>query len=360
MYGEIAYICKIDSHREMKIVADMHIPFLKGVFEPYAEVVYKDGRDICREDCLDAEVLITRTRTRCHADLLEGTSVRMISTATIGTDHIDMPWCAEHGIEVYNAAGCNAGGVMDYVLSALYGVAARKKIPLQEARLGIIGVGHVGRMVEEAGRKLGFRILRCDPPRAEKEGADGFCSLDELLAESQIVTLHTPLDETTRGMADDGFFEKMQPGTIFINAARGEVVDENALLHARPKLGALVIDTWSNEPAVNQRLLVECDIATPHIAGYSYQGKQKGTAMAVQAVARKYGIGPLMDFFPETEDLDLHPVHIDPSGKSQGQIASILQYNYPIFTDDFMFRTEPLGFERLRGQYQYRREFYID
>lgn len=344
----------------MKIVADAHIPFLKGVFEPYADVLYKDGREISREDCLDADVLITRTRTRCHADLLEGTSVKMISTATIGTDHVDMPWCAAHGINVYNAAGCNAGGVMDYVFSALYGVASRKKIPLQGAKLGIVGVGHVGEKVERMGRNLGFDILLCDPPRAGAEGPDGFCSLDELLAEAQIVTLHVPLDETTRGMACDAFFEKMRPGTIFINAARGEVVDEAALLRARPKLGALVIDTWCNEPNVNQRLLDECDIATPHIAGYSYQGKQNGTAMAVQAVARAYGIHELEGFFPETEDLDLHPVLIDAKGKSQGEIASILQYNYPIFTDDFMFRTDPTGFERLRSEYQYRREFYIE
>ncbi|MBR2210989.1 MAG: 4-phosphoerythronate dehydrogenase [Bacteroidales bacterium] len=344
----------------MKIVADRFIPFLEGVFEPYAEVIYKDGPDICREDCLDADVLITRTRTKCNADLLEGTNVKMISTATIGTDHIDLPWCEEHGIEVYNAAGCNAGGVMDYVFSALYGVAARKKIPLQDAKLGIVGVGHVGRKIERAGRKLGFQILRCDPPRAEKEGPEGFCSLDELLAEAQIVTLHVPLDETTRAMANDEFFAKIQPGAIFINAARGEIVDESALLRARPKLGALVIDTWCNEPDVNPHLIAECDIATPHIAGYSYQGKQNGTAMAVRAVARRYGIPQLEEFYPETENLDLHPVIIDVAGKSQGEIASMVQYNYPIFTDDFMFRTDPQGFERLRSMYQYRREYYID
>ena len=344
----------------MKIVADMHIPFLEGVFEPYAEVVYKPGPEITREDCLDADVLITRTRTRCNAELLEGTSVKLISTATIGTDHIDMPWCGSHGIAVYSAAGCNAGGVMDYVFSAMYGVASRKKIPLQNAKLGIIGVGHVGRKVERAGRKLGFQVLRCDPPRAEREGPEGFHTLDEVLAEAQIVTLHVPLDENTRGMANDDFFAKIQPGAIFINAARGEIVDEAALLRARPKLGALVIDTWCNEPDVNQRLLVECDIATPHIAGYSYQGKQNGTAMAVRAVARRYGIRELEDFYPETEDLDLHPMLLDTEGKSQGEIASMLQYNYPIFTDDFMFRTEPQGFEMLRSQYQYRREFYIE
>ena len=344
----------------MKIVADLHIPFLEGVFEPYAEVVYKEGPEITRDDCLDADVLITRTRTRCGPELLDGTAVKMISTATIGTDHIDLPWCEEHGIEVYNAAGCNAGGVMDYVFSALYGVAARKKIPLQNAKLGIVGVGHVGRKVERAGRKLGFQILRCDPPRAEKEGSADFCTLDEMLAEAQIVTLHVPLDETTRGMANDEFFAKIQPGAIFINSARGEIVDEAALLRARPKLGALVIDTWCNEPDINQRLLIECDIATPHIAGYSYQGKQNGTAMAVRAVARRYGIWQLEDFYPETEDLDLHPVLLDAEGKSQGEIASMLQYNYPIFTDDFMFRTNPQGFEQLRGEYQYRREFYIE
>ena len=344
----------------MKIVADANIPFLEGVFEPFAEVVYKDGREIRREDCLDADVLITRTRTRCNAELLEGTSVKMISTATIGTDHIDMPWCAEHGIEVYNAAGCNAGGVMDYVFSALYGVAARKKIPLQNAKLGIVGVGHVGKKVERAGRKLGFQILRFDPPRAEKEGPEDFYTLDELLAEAQIVTIHVPLDDTTRGMCNDDFFAKIQPGAIFINAARGEIVDEAALLRARPKLGALVIDTWCNEPDVDQRLLIECDVATPHIAGYSYQGKQNGTAMAVRAVARRYGIRPLEDFYPETENLDLHPVVLETAGKSQGEVASMLQYNYPIFTDDFMFRTEPQGFEMLRSQYQYRREFYIE
>ena len=344
----------------MKIVADMHIPFLEGVFEPYAEVVYKPGPEITREDCLDADVLITRTRTRCNAELLEGTSVKLISTATIGTDHIDLPWCGSHGIEVYSAAGCNAGGVMDYVFSAMYGVASRKKIPLQNAKLGIIGVGHVGRKVERAGRKLGFQVLRCDPPRAEREGPEGFHTLDEVLAEAQIVTLHVPLDENTRGMANDDFFAKIQPGAIFINAARGEIVDEAALLRARPKLGALVIDTWCNEPDINQRLLVECDIATPHIAGYSYQGKQNGTAMAVRAVARRYGIRELEDFYPETEDLDLHPMLLDTEGKSQGEIASMLQYNYPIFTDDFMFRTEPQGFEMLRSQYQYRREFYIE
>ena len=344
----------------MKIVADTNIPFLKGVFEPYGEVVYKDGRAIGREDCLDADVLIIRTRTRCDAAMLEGTRVKVIATATIGMDHVDMPWCIEHGIIVYNAEGCNAGGVVDYVLSALYGVASRKAIRLEGETIGIVGVGHVGERVAEAAQKLGFQVLLCDPPRAEMEGPDKFCSLEFLLENSQIVTMHTPLDDTTRIMADEDFFQKIAPGTIFINASRGEVVDEAALMRARPKLGAVVIDTWCNEPDVNRNLIDVCDIATPHIAGYSYQGKQMGTAMAVRSVAKHFGIDALKDYCPETESPDLDPIRIDVAGKSQGEITSILQYNYPIFTDDFFFRSAPENFEKIRSEYRYRREFYID
>lgn len=344
----------------MKIVADTNIPFLKGVLEPFAEVVYLDGRAIDRAAMSDADAIIIRTRTRCNAETLAGTRVKMIASATIGTDHIDLPWCAAQGIEVCNAEGCNAGGVADYVFSALYGTASRHSIKLDGATIGIVGVGHVGKIVEQMARSLGFRVLLNDPPRAAREGDAAFVDLDTLLEQSQVITLHVPLDSTTRGMASEAFFEKMQPGAIFINAARGEVVDESALLHARPKLGALILDTWCNEPDVNPNLIEVCDIATPHIAGYSYQGKQNGTAMAVQAVARHFGIGALLDFAPQTETEALKPVSVHLQGKTQGEIAAILQYNYPIFTDDFLFRSNPGSFELLRSEYNYRREFYID
>ncbi len=344
----------------MKIVADTNIPFLKGVLEPYAQVVYLDGRAIDRAAMEDADAIIIRTRTKCNAETLEGSRVQLIASATIGTDHIDLPWCAAHGIDVQNAEGCNAGGVMDYVFSALYGTASRRSIHLDGATIGIVGVGNVGKRVERMARSLGFRVLLNDPPRAEREGPESFVSLDRLLEESQVVTLHVPLDSTTRGMAGKAFFDKIQPGAVFINAARGEVVDESALLHARPKLGAVILDTWCNEPAVNPLLIDACDIATPHIAGYSYQGKQNGTALAVQAVARHFGIRELLDFAPVTDDEALRPKRIDVQGKSQGEIAAILQYNYPIFTDDFLFRTHPDSFEQLRSEYNYRREFYID
>ena len=340
----------------MKFVADVDIPFLKGVLEPYAAVVYKKGMEICREDILDADALLIRTRTRCDASLLEGTKVSLITTATIGMDHIDLDYCRSHGIEVANASGCNAGGVMQYVFSALYGVAARKGIKIDGATIGIIGVGNVGKKVEYLAEYLGFKILRCDPPRAQKEGSDGFCSLEHLLAESDVVTLHVPLDETTRGMANADFFTLMKPGSIFINASRGEVVDEKALIEASPKFGAIVIDTWNNEPDVDENLIDIVDIATPHIAGYSFQGKLNGTALAVRAVAGHFGIDDLVGFFPVDELSDREPLILDLKGKNQGEITAVFQYNYPIFTDDFRFRMEPHKFEKLRSEYQYRRE----
>ena len=294
-------------YRRIKIVADSNIPFLEGIFEPYADIAYIDGKDIRREDIINADALIIRTRTKCNEELLHGTRVSLIATATIGTDHIDMDYCRANGIRVYNAQGCNAGGVM-----------------------------------------------------AEREGPEEFVSMDYLVANSNIVTMHTPLDETTKGMADRHFFEMMRPGTFFINASRGEVVDEEALMEARVKLGPVIIDTWNNEPNINLKLLDMTDIATPHIAGYSFQGKQNGTASAVRAVARQFDINGLYHFYPACNLPEHQPKRLDLKGKTQGEITTIFQYNYPIFTDDFIFRMDPRNFERLRSEYQYRREIYVD
>lgn len=344
----------------MKLVIDMSIPFVQGVFEPYANVVYKQGDTISSEDVKDADALVIRTRTKCDASLLDGSSVKLISTATIGTDNVDMDYCRERGIFVQNASGCTAGGVMNYVFSALYGVAARKSIKLDGYTLGIIGVGSAGRRVESMARSLGFRILKNDPPRMKEEGSYEFCSMDTLLEQSDIITFHVPLNDVTRGLADEEFFRKVKPGAIFINVARGEIVVDSALKEAVPKLGAVIIDTWNNEPFIDKELMNMVDIATPHIAGYSYQGKQNGTAAAVRTVARFFDIKPLLDFFPSSDLAELEAVRLDIHGKNQGQIASLFQYNYPIFTDDFMFRVNPDGFVDLRANYSYRREFFID
>ena len=344
----------------MKIVIDQAIPFIRGVFENYAHVLYRDGAAISPADIKDADALVIRTRTRCNASLLDKSLVKIISAASIGTDHIDLEYCRKRGIHVANAAGCNAGAVMNYVMSAVYGAAARKRLDLKGATCGIIGVGNVGSRVDRTMRLLGLKTLLCDPPRAEAEGPALFCDLDFLLRNSDIVTLHVPLSPQTRGMADAAFFSKMKLGSFFVNTSRGEVVDEDALVSASDKFGALIIDTWCNEPDVNRDLLAVADIATPHIAGYSYQGKLKGTSMAVRAVARFLGIKELYEFFPQPEGQPSDAVKLNLRDKPQGQIASIIQYNYPIFTDDFMFRLNPSTFESLRENYCYRREFFID
>ena len=344
----------------MKIVIDQAIPFIRGVFEDYADVVYMDGAAISPADIADADALVIRTRTRCNAELLDGSPVKLISAASIGTDHIDLEYCRKRGIHVANAAGCNAGAVMNYVMSAVYGAAARKRLDLNGATVGIIGVGNVGSRVERAMHLLGLKTLMCDPPRAAAEGPALFCDLDFLLRNSDIVTLHVPLTPQTRGMADAAFFSKMKLGSFFVNTSRGEVVNEDALVAASGKLGAVIIDTWCNEPDVRRDLLAVTDIATPHIAGYSYQGKLKGTSMAVRAVARFLGIKELYEFFPNPAGQPRDAVKLSLRGKPQGQIASIIQYNYPIFTDDFMFRLAPETFESLRENYCYRREFFID
>ncbi len=344
----------------MKIVADKAIPFLRGVFEPYAEVLYRDGASFTCEDVRDADALVTRTRTRCDASLLEGSSVRLIASATIGLDHIDAPWCKDHGISFRNAPGCNAGGVVQYVYSAIYALADRKGLCLDGLTLGIVGVGNIGKRIAALAPRLGFKVLLCDPPRALAEGPEGFCDLDTLLAQSDIVTMHVPLAEDTLGMADAAFFARMKPGAVFINAARGEVVQEQAMIEAMPFLGGAVLDTWNHEPEISRELLGLVDIATPHIAGYSYQGKQNGTAAAVRAVALCLGIEELLDFYPQAEDPEKNMVELDFEGKNQAEICCLLQKNYPIFKDDKALRENPGRFEELRKSYDYRAEFRLD
>lgn len=343
----------------MKLVIDQSIPFIKGVFEPYADVLYKESTAITREDCLDADGLIVLSRTKCNENLLAGTSVKIIATAAIGTDHIDLPFCRSNGIFVSNAQGCNAGGTMNYVFSALYGAASRKSVPISGATMGIVGMGHVGSMVAAMARHLGFKVLINDPPRAMEEGDTQYTSLDRLLEESDIISLHVPLNSETRGMADDAFFSKMKFGAFFVNTSRGEIVDDDALKRAIPRLGPVILDTWNHEPDVDLELVEMVDIATPHIAGYSYQGKQRGTAAAVRSIARFFKFEPLYEFFPPTDVKELEAVRLDLSGMTQGQITSVFQYNYPVFTDDFMFRLAPGDFEKLRTEYSYRREFYF-
>lgn len=347
------------SGSKIRIVADTSVPFFRGVFEPWADVVYIEGPEIGPDDVRNADALVVTTTTRCDASLLEGSSIKLIASATSGVNHIDTEWCGTHGIEVRNAPGCNAGGVMEYIFSGIYATASRGSIDLRGKVIGIIGAGNIGKRVEAMGMNLGFKVLKNDPPREAAEGHYEFCSLDYLLAHSDIVIMLVPLGESTRGMVGRKFFSSMKKGSFFINAARGELVDDEALKKAIPSLGPVIIDTWNHEPDVDRELLSMVTVATPHIAGFSYQGKQNATATAVRGIARFFGIPSLNEFFPETDVPELEAVKLDLHDKSQGEIASVFQYNYPIFTDDFMFRMHPENFESLRAGYKYRREVYF-
>ncbi len=349
----------------MKIVADDKIPFLKGVLEPHAEMLYLPGPQIRRDHLMDADALITRTRTRVGRDLLEGTRVRFVATATIGYDHLDTAWLEANGIRWTNAPGCNSGSVMQYLAAALSWLAVNRKIRFNKTTLGIIGVGHVGSKVARMAATLGMQVLLNDPPRQRAGGESAFVALPELLAQADIVTLHVPLNKTgedrTLGLVDEFFMSRLKPGAILINTSRGPVVCDAVLKEAVKSghLGGLVLDVWNHEPAIDRDLLKAADISTPHIAGYSADGKANGTAMSVQAVARFFGL-PLTEWFPteipppENPVIDLTTTSTE---KQEALIQSVL-HTYPIDRDDRNLRENPEQFEQLRGNYPVRREFF--
>ena len=343
----------------MRIVADDKIPFLKGVFEPYAEVRYLPGGAIRQEDLRNADALITRTRTRCNRELLAGTPVRFIATATIRFHHIDAAAMKELEIDWTNAPGCNARSVAGYLAAALTGF----QRPLRGLTLGVVGVGNVGRRIVETGEALGMRVLRNDPPRAEREGSAGFSELAQLLEESDFITLHVPLERggahPTFHLADEVFLNAMKPGAVLLNTSRGEVADNPALKRAllAGTLRAAVLDVWENEPEIDRELLAQVFRGTPHIAGYSADGKANGTAMAVQAVARKFGTEPLYEWRPSALPAP-EPATIDlaAAASPEEQLALACNTACDLLRDDADLRRDPGRFEQLRGNYRIRRE----
>lgn len=348
----------------MLIVVDSKIPYLEGVFEPYADVRYLDPGEFTPETVRDADALVIRTRTKCGAALLERSRVSMIATATIGTDHIDARWCDRRGIRWANAAGCNAASVAQYMTSALLRVSLRRGVDLRGKTIGIVGCGNVGSKVAAAAAALGMNALLNDPPRASREGPSGFVDLETIQRESDFITLHVPLwgaeygPWRTERLADGTFFRGLKRKPFFFNASRGDVVDESALKAAIVEgcVSGAALDVWRNEPDIDRGLLSLVDFATPHIAGYSADGKANGTAMAVQAVARHFGIGPLYDFLPAEIPAPSDPViTLDPA--SPHPLADAVFASYDVAADDAALRAAPEDFEALRGSYRVRREF---
>jgi erythronate-4-phosphate dehydrogenase len=351
--------------KRFKIVADDKIPFLKGVLEPCADIVYLPGAKISPADVADADAIFTRTRTKCNAALLQGSSVKLIATATIGYDHIDTAWCEANGIRWVNAPGCNSSSVQQYITAVIVTWAKERALSLPELTLGVIGVGNVGSKVAKAGKALGMRVLLNDPPRAEKEGPEQFTALDELLQQSDIVTCHTPLTKETpyptHHLASERFFEQMKAGAFFINSSRGPVTDSAALKRAaQSKLSGYVLDVWEGEPNPDPFLLENAFIGTPHIAGYSSDGKANGTAACVHEFCRFFGLDVLSGWYPASVPLPPMPVvlSIDCAGKTDEQVFyEAVTHTYPVREDSRRLKQSPETFEEQRGNYWIRREF---
>ena len=338
----------------MKVIVDNKIPFIKEAIGKIAdEVIYVPGKDFTPALVKDADALIIRTRTQCNRELLQGSRVRFIATATIGFDHIDTEYCHEAGITWTNAPGCNSASVAQYLQSTLLLINLLKGKNLSEMTIGIVGVGNVGIKVAKVARELGMRVLLNDLPREEKEGSTDFCSLQLLAEACDVITFHVPLYKEgkykTFHLADEAFFRSLKRSPIIINTSRGEVIETAALLKALQTglISDAVIDVWENEPNINLSLLYKVFIGTPHIAGYSADGKANATRMSLDSLCRYFNIQA--DY------------HIDPpKPENPIIIASTPTEDYLKMYDPRQdceaLRAHPELFEKLRGDYPLRRE----
>lgn len=346
----------------MKVIIDNKIPFIKGALEEFADVIYKDGSSICSDDVKDADALIIRTRTHCNSDLLDGSSVKAIFTATIGYDHIDTKYCDQHGIVWKNAPGCNAASVQQYVQSVFAHLHSKLGMTLAGQKIAVVGVGHVGKLIINTAQSLGMEILPVDPVRARKEPHELFYAYKEAISKADIVTYHTPLTKegryATYHLFDENILPLLRKGVTVINTSRGEVTDTNALHKGLESgiIGNLILDVWEKEPDIDKWLLQNATIATPHIAGYSADSKWNGTLMSVRAISKQFGLG-LDNWQPEKLESPVEPtINIKGINSFEDGISKIWSTIYNVMGDCEQLRAEPEKFEYLRGNYPIRRE----
>lgn len=337
----------------MKVIVDNKIPYIREALAELAdEVVYLSGKAFTPDIVRDADALITRTRTLCNRELLAGSKVQFIGTATIGFDHIDTAYCKEAGITWSNCPGCNAGAVEQYIHSVLLLLQQEKGLKLKNACIGIVGVGHVGSRIRQQAERLGMKVLLNDPPR-KAQGESGFTDLQTLAQCCDVITFHTPLvkqgDFPTFHLADESFFASLQRQPYIINTSRGEVIDENALREALNKglIKDAVIDVWEHEPNITLDLLNRIFIGTPHIAGYSADGKANATRMTLEALCKHFG--------KEMRFTILPPDMPHPPFDSNEDIRQLQIYDPR--RDCAELRNHPELFEQLRGDYPLRREY---
>lgn len=338
----------------MKVIIDNKIPFIQEAIHQIAdEVIYAPGKDFTPALVKDADAMIIRTRTRCNRALLQGSSVRFIATATIGFDHIDTEYCREADIAWSNAPGCNSASVAQYLMSSLLLLQLIRGKQLQGLTLGIIGVGNVGTKIIQVAQELGMRVLLNDLPRQDKEGNANFSSLQTLAEECDILTFHVPLYKEgkykTLHLADDAFFRSLKRRPVIINTSRGEVIETNALLNALENnlISDAIIDVWENEPDINLTLLNKAFLGTPHIAGYSADGKANATRMSLDALCR---------FFHLKADYRITPPEPENPVITAATPAEAYLQMYDPRRDSEALKAHPELFETLRGDYPLRRE----
>lgn len=332
----------MDNHH-LHIIVERNVRFVEGLLEQFGTVKYLAPEEISAERVQKADALFIRTRNRCDAALLDGSQCRFIGTATIGTDHIDLPYCASRGITAVNAPGCNAPAVAQYVMASILAIANR---PIEQYTIGIIGVGHVGSIVERWARRMGMEVLVNDPPRQAAEGGDNWSTLHEIAERADIITVHTPLDATTRHLLDDAYISTFRRSPIVINAARGPIADTDALIRGidSGKIHHLVIDCWENEPDISRELLRRATIATPHIAGYSLEGKIRAARMVLDEFSRTFSL-PHIEM-PQSA----------PAGAALKVSPAAIMRSYHPEDDTARLKAAPETFETLRNTYALRHE----
>lgn len=346
----------------MKIIADKNIPYLQGVADLYGKTEYIAGNEFSNERIKDADVLIVRTVARLDKTMLQGTNIKLICSATIGYDHIDTDYCKKNGIAWRNAPGCNSGSVKQYIISSLLALSKQKGLDLSNMTIGIVGVGNVGKKVAKACTDLGMQVLLNDPPRQQKENSSDFVSLDEIKEKADIITFHTPLTKEgefkTWHLANDSFFDSLGKKPVIINSARGAIIDTEAIKNAikSEKISGTIIDCWESEPDIDIEYLFLTDIATPHIAGYSADGKANATRMSLETIASFFN----MDKKPAKTISPLAPANpvIDLNNFEKGnRVVSAILSTYNPIKDCTQLKEKPSTFNQLRNEYPLRREY---
>ncbi len=355
----------------MRVVVDKNNPLVAEAFRQFGEVRALATKEITADSIRDAEMVIIRSETKVTKELLRGSSVRFVGTATIGTDHVDGEYLRTHGIGFASAPGSNANSVAEYIVAALLTIAQRKGFALQGKTIGVVGVGNVGSKVVLNAKALGMTVLQNDPPLSRATGNSSFVALDDLM-DADFITLHVPLTEIgidpTYHLFDAKRIGSMKKGAILINTARGSVVDGAALRDAldRSHLGGSVLDVWEGEPAIDVELLKKIDIATSHIAGYSFDGKLAAVKMMYEAACKFFGQAPKWTPEKSLPKPRVERIIVSETGDSREEtLRKIINQCYDIECDDRLLRgisTVPdesvrSHFARLRAEYGVRREF---